>query len=252
MSVYKDLHDHRSSNGQKSAPANFQRLGQSRRKEAARRSLFDSINTRYADVNHSSSGFIVDPYRQDIKLPRVKPGGSISLRQGVICRNSISNSSGSHPSPNSTLEIQDETGNDHVSKCGKYQNGNIRRSNTNNLSLPEIIMEFNYETNANANSDRLVFATSPEDERLLGAPYEDYLKATQFSRFNPCRARYRPVTPGLLDTLNKQKLPSRVKTEQWLKTTQSLQKSINCGHQFKTENLDSSNLVFPNWIYTEF
>jgi len=251
MSSSKEFEGKRKLLGYRSAPVIMSRCGQSDRKEVARRNLLGAIHTRGTELNSRGITAAIDPYRQDIRLPRVRTSGSVPSRRGLVGRKSISNSSGSHPSPNSTLELPDET------RCDMTGRSMHRKYSSGYINLPEIIMELNFETSQTTHTPEIKHrhikspTESNEDERLLGAPYEDVLKAPKFSRYNPCRARYRPVTPGLLDSLNKQKLSTRIKTEQWLKSNQAMQK-VHFTTQCKSDRSDQANPLYPKWIYTDF
>ena len=125
------------------------------------------------------------------------------------------------------------------------------KSRSKKVSLPEIIMEFNLEASMAVNSRQdylLSRADTEEDSRALGDPYEEFLSKPTYAVHNPCRAKYRPVTPGLLESLNKTKMPSKLKTEQWVRSIQNDRKSY-CSNTYRIGNLDNSNLATPNWIY---
>ncbi|KAL4231473.1 hypothetical protein ACF0H5_009050 [Mactra antiquata] len=231
-------------------PANIQRRRSLIRKETARRNLLDSIYTRHSNVRHSApSCLMTERTKSDVKLPRVYSPDRLTKHGSNARGRSISTGKTSHytTSPNSLLDAMDERGRTIYSG----RNGNsvyFRQSAANNLSLPGIILEFNAESNMAARDVHVRMTESPEvceDERALGAPYEDYLKQAKFNKFNPMKARHRPVTPGLLDSLNRLKLPSKTKTEQWLRTSQNASKSSQ-GHNYRTENIDNLN-----WIYSE-
>lgn len=231
----------------------IQRRKSLKRKEHARRNLIDSIYTKPGEVRYITSSCLpIDPLRQDIKFPRLN-SKEMCVRAGThsksySCSDSKNSRQITQSSPHPYIEILDESGY-HSSVTRKSSNTFARKSSSQNISLPEIIMEFNLETNmaAGYNDAR---ATPPsscadwcEEERTIGAPYEMFLKNNRFNRLNPCQSRYRPVTPGLLESLNRRKLPSKVKTEQWLKSSQ---KSLT-GHVYKTENIDNTT----NWIYDD-
>lgn len=251
MSFDNDVYESRTNTGYGSISPQVQSSKSVKRKEAARKSLLGSINTRFHDVRYSSPAQAGEPMRHDIKFPKVNANHrTIHPRSQKQAKSDRRSSNSQNSSKALSIELIDETrSHDHLSKTGLLHGA--AKSGSQNVNLPEIIMEFNIETNMAANNDRYEMALStpevPEDERALGAPYEDYLRRPKYSVYNPCRAKYRPVTPGLLESLNKMKMPSKVKTEQWLKTTQYLQKA-HCGHAYRTEHLNSS---IPNWIYTD-
>ena len=218
-----------------------------KRKETARRQLLGSIYTKHKPVGRSFTFVAGERPRVQIRLPRVcykeKTEKNISGAQ-------ISSKPKLLQNKNRYSKIPDNTTTSAVSDV----NGKpVHRTNSQKLSLPDIIMDFNIEASMAANDktlDTVIQDTESEnEERALGAPYEEYLKP-RISLNNPYGAKHRPVTPGLLDSLNKLKLPSKVKTEQWLKSSQNLQKSY-CGGSYKIGNLHSSNLAYPNWIYTD-
>ncbi|XP_045189144.2 uncharacterized protein LOC123546713 [Mercenaria mercenaria] len=224
-----------------------------KRKETARRNLIDSIHTRHGNAMHCVTCLSSERMKPDVKFPRVNSREtSVSSTEYSHIR-TYSESKNSQfrtvISPNSYIEIADESGRtDSVSRNGIY--GYTRKSDSQHISLPEIIMEFNLETNM-AISNNGFRMTSPStdlygDEREIGAPYEAFLNRTKHNKFNPCWSRYRPVTPGLLESLNKMKVPSKVKTEQWVKSSQCTRKSLQ-GHVYRTENIDNST----NWIYDD-
>lgn len=231
---------------------NVHRKKSLKRKEAARRSLIDSIYTKHGDLKYSFPCVSYEKINSEIKFPRVNSTERSVRRVDYAVTNSnrrSKNDSSKTSSPNPSLEIPDESGrSDHLSRNG--HTGNYRNSSSQNVSLPEIIMEFNIETNYSGVGTRMVSPATEMngDERALGAPYEEYLKRMRYNKFNPCRSRHRPVTPGLLESLSKLRVPSKVKTEQWLKSTQMIQKPFH-SHVYKTENLDNTNST--NWIYTD-
>ncbi|XP_045189145.2 uncharacterized protein LOC123546714 [Mercenaria mercenaria] len=224
-----------------------------KRKETARRNLVDSIYTRQWDVRYSAPCLLGERMKPEIKFPRLNSKERSVRGMGYvnIHSNSENKKSQYKPtiSPNSYIEIADESGRtDSISRNGTY--GYTRKSSNQNISLPEIIMEFNLETSVAVNHNG-VRMTSPstdchDEDRALGAPYEELLNQTKYNKFNPCRSRYRPVTPGLLESLNKLKVPTKVKTEQWIRSSQRTQKSQQ-GHVYKTENIDTT----ANWIYDD-
>lgn len=228
----------------------IQRRRSLKRKETARRNLMDSIYTKQGEVRYVTSCLPLEHLRPDIKFPRLN-SKEMCMRVGTQSKTcSYSDSKHSHQitttSPHSYIEILDESGyNDSITRNSSKKIA--RKSSSQNISLPEIIMEFNLETSM-AVMQSGTRATSPsssaecyDEERAIGAPYELFLKNNRYNRLNPCQSRYRPVTPGLLESLNKRKLPSKVKTEQWVRSSQ---KSLQ-GHVYKTENIDSTT----NWIY---
>lgn len=232
---------------------NLQRRRSLKRKEAARRNLIDSIHTRQCDVRYSLPCLPSERVKSEVKFPRVNSKTRSVRGYSDFYTNNDNKISKHEITPNSLTEIADESG--RTASTGR--NGSFRyvnKSNGQSISLPEIIMEFNLETSmAVGTGDVRVMSPSPEfhdDERVLGAPYEEYLKRAKYNNLNPCRSRHRPVTPGLLDSLNKLKVPSKVKTEQWVRSTQSMQKSLK-GHVYKTENIDNTSSSFPNWIYSD-
>ena len=217
------------------------------RKDTARKCLLGSINTRLSVVRHSSPILSGEPMRHDIKFPKVNKsvrthGLKVTKNEQKSSRSQSSSRALSHSG-----EISDDTKSQDVFvRNGKIISGS--KHSAHGLNLPEIIIEFNIETNMVSNPE--LARTSPElpeDERAIGAPYEEYLSKHKYSNCNPCRAKYRPVTPELLESLNKLKVPSKARTEQWLKSTQYLQTS-HCAHVYKTDRLNNS---FPNWIYTD-
>ncbi|KAH3785429.1 hypothetical protein DPMN_134007 [Dreissena polymorpha] len=222
--------------------------GLGKRKEAARKYLMENLHSRFNDVKHSGHIFIGEVSKHETKLPRV-------ISHGTECPKSISHHSRVPSSPgvvsmNANVDVDDETENNDLLQIRNKSSTSIRKTDSNNLSLPEIIMAFNSEASM-AVSESHNFVRSPtdfsEDDRVLGAPYEDYLKVKKYGRYNPCKGKYRPVTPGLLDTLNKQRMPSKVKTEQWLRSTQYLPKATYCNIEYQTHVC----LDHPNWIYTD-
>jgi hypothetical protein len=109
-------------------------------------------------------------------------------------------------------------------------------------------MEFNLETNMAIGRDSFgmkspfSLADIYEEDRASGTPYEVNFSQSRFQKLNPCHSRYRPVTPGLLETMNDRKLPSKVKTEQWVTSSQNLHRY----HAYRTEHIDNKN-----WIYDD-
>lgn len=231
---------------------NIQRQKSLLRKEAARRNLLDSIYARRSDSRYSLPCLSTERLQSYVKFPRVNSRErSARAVEHFHARNKCASKySQCVASPNSSIEILDESSrNDTRARNGHC--GYVRNLNRQKMSLPEVIMEFNLETNQLANNnDVCMMSLATEDERALGAPYEDYLKRTKYNSCNPCRSRYRPLTPGLLESLNKSKVPSKIKTEQWVKSTLSMRKSLY-GHVYKTEHIDNTNSAFPNWIYTD-
>lgn len=230
--------------------AHLQRRRSLKRKEAARRNLIDSINSRQSDVRLSVPCFSGERIKSEIKFPRLnskeKPPRGYLNRYAKSDNKTLQNTN----TPSSYLDITDESGRtDSLSRNDSF--GNYRKSSSKSINLPGIIMEFNLETSmATGNADLRQTTDFYDDERALGAPYEEYLKRANYNQFNPCKSRYRPVTPGLLESLNKLKLPSKVRTEQWVKSTLNSKNSLK-GHVYKTENIDNTNLAFPNWIYSD-
>lgn len=228
-------------NNKEHASSSVQRRKSLKRKEAARKSLIDSIQTKQGDAKYSFSSVAYEKMKSDIKFPRVTSSErSVQRDNNTPLRKC--DSSKSH-SPNSSLEILDESGrSDRWSRDGYAV---YRNSSNQNISLPEIIMEFNIVTNKEgACSCAMSPSTETKaDDRMLGAPYEDYLKTAKYGKFNPYRSKYRPVTPGLLESLSKLKLPSKVKTEQWIRSSQTAQKSLHT-HVYKTDHISE-------WIYSD-
>lgn len=250
---FDEVHESRTNTGYGSISPQVHRSKSVKRKDAARKCLIGSINTRFCDTKHSSPKLSGEPMRHDIKFPTVSSKDKTlrgNFSKPAKSEHRSNNSQSSSRALTHSADISEDTrSQDLLFKTDKL-NG-FGKTSSHGVNLPEIIMEFNIETSMATNGDRFVFSRAssetPEDERALGAPYEDYLRKPKHSVYNPCRAKYRPVTPGLLESLNKLKVPSKVKTEQWLKSTQYLQKP-HCGHVYKTEHLNSS---FPNWIYTD-
>lgn len=204
-----------------------------RRKDAARKNLINLLYTKHRDGKYSFS-CCDECINSDVRFPRVN-----SFERSVR-RETLGNSDSSKTySANrcTSLELLDGTG--QSDQYSREEYAVYGKSKSQHISLPEIIMEFNIE--ANISRSNAPFVETNEEERFSGATYEDYLKRMKYTRFNPCRSKHRPVTPGLLDSLNKLKLPSKVKTEQWVRSSQSMQKSLHI-HVYKTNQ---------NWIYSD-
>jgi hypothetical protein len=117
--------------------------------------------------------------------------------------------------------------------------GRTHKAKFQPITLPGITLEFNVGHNGMCMTSS---STGCEDEeRAFGTPYEDVLKKSKYNILNPCRARYRPVTPGLLETLNKLKIPPKTKTEQWIKSTHRSLKD----HMYETDRTNDK----VKWIY---
>lgn len=227
-----------------------------RRKETARRQLLGSIYTKHKTVGRSFSFVAGERPPVHIRFPKVNHRDEkneerkqksvkdpIAVKQ-ISPRLSVPQSKRRHS------KVSNSTTSSGLSNINSKP---VHRSNSQKISLPDIIMDFNLEVNMAVNDKHhesmSLDSDSERNERLIGASYEDYLKPKP-SLHNPYKAKHRPVTPGLLDSLNKLKLPSKVKTEQWLKSSQTVQKSY-CAGSYKVGNLHHSNLTYPNWIYTD-
>ena len=219
-----------------------------KRKETARRQLLGSIYTKHKAVGRSFSFVAGEIPQSQIRLPRVHYKDKTEKE---MLNDQASNKRGALHTNTGYSRLSDNKTTSGVIDADIRKP--VHRTNSQKLSLPDIIMDFNMETNTITN-DRIhgtneQDSESEDDVRAIGASYEDYLKP-KLSLNNPYKAKYRPVTPGLLDSLNKLKLPSKVKTEQWLKSSQSVQKSY-CFGSYKVGNLHNSNLTYRNWIYTD-
>lgn len=211
--------------------------------DIARKNLLDSIHYRNSETKHNSPCSVGDRHKYEcLKLPRVK------CVESPVMQTALSH----YTQQTSLLEIADEI--KEVDKTSKRTcKSTVRKSSSQNVSLPEIITEFNMESGILA-TDRLEMITAPsptetfEDKRALGKPYEDYLKQTQLQSHNPYRSHYRPITPGLLESLNKQRVSWKVKTEQWIKSSKSWKNSCS-NNTDKLGNFDNTNLTCPKWIY---
>lgn len=224
----------------------FQQNG--RRKETARRQLLGSIYTKHKTVGRSFSFVAGERPPVQIRFPRVH------CKDKVADDNVNAGRMPSKPSlPQTKRRHSKISDNATTSGVSNAKSRPVHRTNSQKLSLPDIIMDFNAEVNLAATDrprDVLTQDTESEnDDRMLGASYEEYFKP-RLSVNSPYKAKHRPVTPGLLESLNKLRLPSKVKTEQWLKSSQSVQKSY-CVGSYKVGNLHNSNLAYPNWIYTD-
>ena len=226
----------------------------SARKETARRQLLSSIYTKHKTVGRSFS-FVAGEKRPDhIRFPRVfnneqidKHSRDIAARERVNANHFSTKSTSPHVKRRHLKTCHSTT----TSGVDNTTSKPVHRTNSQKISLPDIIMDFNIEVNMAANEqyNDNIDADRERSERMIGASYEKYLKP-KLSLNNPYNAKHRPVTPGLLDSLNKLKLPSKVKTERWLKDSQTVQKSY-CAGSYRVGNLHSTNLTYPNWIYTD-
>lgn len=226
-------------------------LRTNKRKNAARRNLLGSIYTKHNDVQRSYTFVAGERPQVEIRFPKVY----FSDSQPKMERKQLSGGqiSPSRSSRRSTDVSSTSAGALIRSSTSPSTNKPVQRSKSHKLSLPEIIMEFNIEANTGQEARRNHVITpteDDEDEREFAAPYEEFLNRPRNILNNPCRSKYRPVTPGLLESLNKLRMPSKVRTEQWIKSSQSTQKSY-CGNNYRPGNLDNANLAFPNWIYTD-
>ena len=224
-----------------------QRTKPFKRKEAARRKLLDSISTRNRVAKCGVQIVQTERKKREFQFPRF-----IDPREDNIKtwkhhysggnKNSRCKSTRNH---NVCMNIEEKSQR-RVSR--KDTSGCLRKTYSQNISLQEIIMDFNTETSiAIGNIDFQM--TSPcsftelyEEDRAFGTPYEETLYQNKYNKFNPCQSRYRPITPGLLETMNDRKLPSSVKTEQWVTSSRNAHRC----HVYKTENLD-----YTNWIYDD-
>lgn len=212
----------------------------------------DSIYARRSDSTYSAPCLSTGRLQSYVTFPRVNSRErSARAVEHFHARNKYASK---YPqfvtSPNSSIYIVDESRRNDT-RASSVHGGYVRNSNNQKISLPGVIMEFNMETYQLANnSDVCMMSLATGDERALGAPYEDYLKRNKYNSCNPCRSRHRPITPGLLESLNNSKVSSKIKTEQWVKSTLNMRKPLY-GHVYKTEHIDNANSVFPNWIYTD-
>ena len=224
------------------------------RKVTARRQLLCSIYTKHKPVGRSFSFVAGEKPPVYIRFPRVynkderdKQSKETATKERAVVKQ-ISPKTTSTPSKRRHSKISPSTTS---SGLDNVKSKPVHRTNSQRISLPDIIMDFNIEVNMAANDQHndTLDSDSEKNERIIGASYEKYLKP-KLSVNNPYNAKHRPVTPGLLDSLNKLKLPSKVKTERWLKDSQTAQKSY-CAGSYRVGNLHNSNLVYPNWIYTD-
>ena len=219
-----------------------------RRKETARRQLLGSIYTKHKTVGRSFSFVAGERPPVQVRFPRVH------CKDKTADENPNADRIPTKPHiPQTKRRHSKMSDNATTSGVSNARSRPVHRTNSQKLSLPDIIMDFNAEVNMVAN-DRargviMQDTESENDERGIGASYEEYLKP-RLSVNSPYKAKHRPVTPGLLESLNKLRLPSKVKTEQWLKSSQSVQKSY-CVGSYKVGNLHNTNLAYPNWIYTD-
>ena len=223
-----------------------------KRKDTARRQLMCSMYSKHNSVKRSFS-FVAGERPADMKFPSVNYHED-ETKWTRDRKNKTGNQNGRN------VQVNTSTSHKYLSSGTKNnsnqrQNGASHSVTNNRISLPDIIMDFNFETNMTQNGQQTVMTSlsdSDDDdfERALGAPYEEYLKKTKLLAYNPCKARHRPITPGLLESLNKLRLPSKTKTEQWLKSVTNTRKSY-CNDNYKVGNLVNSNLAIPNWIYTD-
>lgn len=224
------------------------------RKETARRQLLCSIYTKHKMVGRSFSFVAGEKRPVNIRFPRVynneqndkQSKEAVSKERVVVKQVSTKTTSPQCKRMHSKIAHSTTT-----SGLNNAKSKPVHRTSSQKISLPDIIMDFNIEANTAANDqyNDTLDSDSERNERIIGASYEKYLKP-KLSLNNPYSAKHRPVTPGLLDSLNKLKLPSKVKTERWLKDSQTVQKSY-CAGSYRVGNLHNTNLTYPNWIYTD-
>ena len=224
------------------------------RKETARRQLLCSIYTKHKMVGRSFSFVAGEKRHVNIRFPRVysneqneKQSKDTTTREKDVVKQISPKTTSPHSKRRHSKTAHSTT----TSGLDNAKSKPVHRTNSQKISLPDIIMDFNIEANMAANEqyNDTLDSGSERNERIIGASYEKYLKP-KLSLNNPYSAKHRPVTPGLLDSLNKLKLPSKVKTERWLKDSQTVQKSY-CAGSYRVGNLHNTNLTYPNWIYTD-
>ena len=131
--------------------------------------------------------------------------------------------------------------------------GSPSRPGTQKISLPDLIMDIQAEVGKECSTG--ISESGSESDFEHEHNHKDVASfmskhLTKGGKIFP--AKHRPITPGLLDRLAQLKLPSRVRTEQWLRRLPSDPRAV-----FSTECAQSYQRVLADapqedktWIYT--
>ncbi|XP_060064541.1 uncharacterized protein LOC132544904 [Ylistrum balloti] len=132
----------------------------------------------------------------------------------------------------------------------KSLNTNGGRPGSHQISLPELINDINNSSRIHSPGD-----SDDEDSNSVhgrNGPYH-LIRSMDVKPTIPLKSKtvkYRPITPGVIEKLNKLRLSSKLRTEQWVKT---LPLDYRAAYSEIDDNITESSEHSPKekeWIYT--
>ncbi|KAL3865039.1 hypothetical protein ACJMK2_006672 [Sinanodonta woodiana] len=232
-----------------------------RRKDTARRHLMGTLYTKHSPVTRSFS-FVAGerPPVHSIRFPRMILKDSeerVSRKADINPRRKISVENQSAVKHRLTHDISDWTS----ASISQTDFSKKSRPDSQKISLPDIIMDFNLSASMlAANRDKRIENIDSDDAKeeddghvmvedmMISDLSNDEFLRKKRSLTRLCHGIHRPVTPGLLDSLNKMKLSSKTKTEQWIKTISQNQMSFYDNYRIDSPQ---EKLAYPEWIYSD-
>ncbi|XP_021361123.1 uncharacterized protein LOC110455360 [Mizuhopecten yessoensis] len=225
------------------------------RKDTARRNLMGHLYTRQPVLKRSYSFVAGERPATETLLP------SLQRREK---HSAISFNSERYTKPGRNVNVRDLKQWQSDKNAGK-RNGCVQpgkngtpnqkalnggRPGSHQISLPELINDINMSSRLHSpgDSDGEDSASAHGHKGPL-----DLIRSMDMKPASPVKSkavRYRPITPGVIEKLNKLRLSSKVRTEQWVKT---LPLDYRAAYSETDDNLTEPSEHSPKekeWIYT--
>ncbi|XP_033757183.1 uncharacterized protein LOC117339601 [Pecten maximus] len=221
------------------------------RRDTARRNLMGHLYTRQPVLKRSYSFVAGERPATETLLPQLHRREKHSA---------ISFNSEKYTKPGRTVNKRDlkqwqadkNTGKQNgvvQSPAGKNQKTtNGTRPGSHQISLPELINDINMSSRLHSPGD-----SDGEDANSAQKGPLELIRSMEMKPSSPVKSKsvkYRPITPGVIEKLNKLRLSSKIRTEQWVKT---LPLDYRAAYSEADDNLTEPSEHSPKekeWIYT--
>lgn len=205
------------------------------KKDVARRNLMGYLYSRQPTINRSNS-FIVGEKPPEPGLPCVKYKNTpknFERQKTLFVEQRRPSSLNSKKS---------------IDPVERRTSAGSTRPNSNKFSLPEIMRDI-YSSAAKINNHEDEYEEVPFSEDNNDIDIAENLTSLDFPKYHKSIKVYppnhRPITPGLIDKLNKMKVNTRNRTEHWVRQIPEEQK--RCSNN--NNNIRGSD--HSRWIYTD-
>ncbi|KAK3096105.1 hypothetical protein FSP39_023283 [Pinctada imbricata] len=232
------------------------------RKDTARKNLMGFLYSRQPTITRSNS-FIAGekPSNDSTTFPRLH---SLVSRERTSIEGLIRKQNKNKRTKFAFINVVDNpsSANQVKSKYKSTTDPVNSRPGTQKVSLPDLIMDLNAQVEQKKVEQSVSSDSASDsdydhhDPKLRDGGQEEHgvvsflsKHVTNGGKIYP--ARHRPLTPGLLDRLGKLKLPSRVRTEQWVRRLPADTRLYDDRiPSFRSNNSSSTSKDDIKWIYT--